>query len=305
MGDAAHAQTTRELDLQDSPASSSNKSNYIDDFVSDFGDYFVTSSRTGAYGTRDLMLRIARDVKNLFIFITIIYLIIGVYMMVSSDGKEEDLKKWRTQIIWSSIAIVIMQSAYSIVSVLFDLDVGRSGGYSAVAVLRELVNPFTRLLQTLASFAFLAMAFYAFFTYSIAQDDHEKRKKGNYQIYYSILGFIVVKASEVLVLSVYGRPDDDCTRGTFFTSSRCLLEDPNIGDALRIATTIINFFNSFIAIVIVLLLIYAGWLVLTSGGEDDKLKKAKNILVYIAAGMLLLVASYAIFNFFLLRDTGM
>jgi cytochrome bd-type quinol oxidase subunit 2 len=300
----ASAQTTRELDLQDSPATSTNKTNYVDDLVSGFGDYFVTSSRTGAYGGRDLMLRIGRDVKNLFIFITIIYLIIGVYMMLTSSGDEEALKKWRNQIIWSSIAIVVMQSAYSVVSVLFDLDVGRSGGYSAVTILRELVNPFTRLLQTLASFAFLAMAFYAFFEVSIAQDDHEKRKKGHYQIYYSILGFIVVKASEALVLSVYGRPEDDCTRGTFFTSSRCLLEDPNVGDTLRIATTIINFFNSFIAIAVVLLLIYAGFLVLTSQGEEEKLKTAKNILLYIAIGLLLLVASYAIFNFFLLRDNG-
>ena len=49
------------------------------------------------------------------------------------------------------------------------------------------------------------------------------------------------------------------------------------------------------------MILYAGWLVFISGGEEEKLKKAKKIVLYVALGIILLVASQAIFRFFFLR----
>ena len=40
---------------------------------------------------------------------------------------------------------------------------------------------------------------------------------------------------------------------------------------------------------------------LISGGEEEKLKKAKNIILYIVIGFVILVASHAIFRFFILK----
>lgn len=47
--------------------------------------------------------------------------------------------------------------------------------------------------------------------------------------------------------------------------------------------------------------IYAGWLLFISAGDEEKVKKAKNIIIYIAIGLVLLVASHAIFRFFILE----
>ncbi len=296
--------TTRDLDLEDAPPRSSAKDSYIDEFESRFNHYFFDIRRSGAYGSRDFLLQLARDMKNLAVLIAVIYLFVGVFMILFSNGTEDDLKKWRANIIWTTVAIVIMQSAYSIAFSLYGRDIGRAGGYSAYQILVEIVNPFTSLLQTLASFLFLGFAFYSFFRITFTSQDNEEAKKGRVEIFYAILGFIIVKVSEVLVVSIYGRPDEDCSDNTFFRTSRCMLEDPDLSGTIRIAVTIINFFNSFISIAIVLLIVYAGFLVLTSAGNEDRLQKAKNILLYIAIGVLLLVASYAVFNFFLLRDTG-
>lgn len=49
------------------------------------------------------------------------------------------------------------------------------------------------------------------------------------------------------------------------------------------------------------MVIYAGWLVLISGGDEEKLKKAKNIVIYILIGLVILVASHAIFRFFIMQ----
>ncbi len=49
------------------------------------------------------------------------------------------------------------------------------------------------------------------------------------------------------------------------------------------------------------MVIYAGWLIFISGGDEEKLKKAKRTIIYLAIGLILLVASQAIFRFFFLK----
>lgn len=62
-----------------------------------------------------------------------------------------------------------------------------------------------------------------------------------------------------------------------------------------------NYLNGFLALLSVILIIYAGWLVLISAGDEEKLKKAKGTIIYIALGLILLVGSHAIFRFFILK----
>ncbi|MFZ2255694.1 MAG: hypothetical protein WAW59_02930 [Patescibacteria group bacterium] len=54
-------------------------------------------------------------------------------------------------------------------------------------------------------------------------------------------------------------------------------------------------------LVCVILVIYAGWLVLISGGDEEKLKKAKSTILYVFIGFIVLIASHTIFRFFILQ----
>ncbi len=46
-----------------------------------------------------------------------------------------------------------------------------------------------------------------------------------------------------------------------------------------------------------LLLMYAGFLYLTAAGDEEKVKKAKNLIVSAVIGMILILSSYAIASF--------
>ena len=70
---------------------------------------------------------------------------------------------------------------------------------------------------------------------------------------------------------------------------------------VEIVGKIINYFNGFLFLICVLLIIYAGWLVLISAGDEEKMKKAKNTIIYVFVGFVVLVASHALFRFFILR----
>lgn len=106
------------------------------------------------------MMRIARDLKNAIMLIAIAYLILSVFRILVSGGSEEDIKKWKTSIIWTTLGIVVMQSSYSVVKLLFDKNVNAN---TALDFSKDVLMPFVHLLQVLASFAFLAMAFFAFY----------------------------------------------------------------------------------------------------------------------------------------------
>lgn len=248
---------------------------------------------TGEKGAKYLMITIARDLKNVVTLLAVIYLFIMVIKIIFSDGSEEDLKKWRLGIVYASIGIIMMQISYVVISTLFDRQVT---GVTAFDFLEKVIYPFVRMLELLASFAFLAMAFYAFYLIITAGGADDKIKKGKQTIIFAIIGFILIKVPRVLVSSIYG--DAQCSGGLF---GICQVSAPNLGATVQIMTKLVNYFNGFIGLITVILIIYAGFLVLTGGGDDEKLKKAKSIIKYALIGIFLLVASYALFNFFVLK----
>ena len=68
---------------------------YIESFKSSFGGYFFGGDVTGEKGAKFLMITIARDLKNLFIFIAVVFLFVLVLKVLFSSGSDEDAKKWR------------------------------------------------------------------------------------------------------------------------------------------------------------------------------------------------------------------
>jgi len=136
------------------------------------------------------MITIARDLKNLFISIAVVYLFIMVIRMLFSDGSDEDVKKWKTGILYTSLGIIVMQIAYVFISTLFDKQIT---GNTAQSFLESIVYPFVNMLQLLASFAFLAMAFYAFFKIITAGGEEDQVKKGKQTIIAALIGFLLIK----------------------------------------------------------------------------------------------------------------
>ncbi|MBU1783548.1 hypothetical protein KKA77_03115 [Patescibacteria group bacterium] len=79
-------------------------------------------------------------------------------------------------------------------------------------------------------------------------------------------------------------------------------EDPRI-----IVANIIRMIFGFLGIIAVCLILYAGWLYMTAGGEEDKVEKAKKILIGAVIGIIICLSSFAIASFILnklLEATG-
>lgn len=121
-------------------------------------------------------------------------------------------------------------------------------------------------------------------------------------VIYGLIGFLLIRIPKMLVQTIYGNAT--CTDGTTWTMQGSCgdLERPeNLSSVLEIFGTFLQYFNSFLMFICVLLVIYAGWLVLISAGDEEKLKKAKNIVLYILIGFVILLTSHAIFRFFIMQ----
>ena len=192
-----------------------------------------------------------------------------------------------------------MQITYGFITILFDENISESLAYSFID---NLINPLLALVETAASFFFLAIAIFAFYRIIGADGDEEKIKTWKKSIIYAIVWFVVIKFSKAIVEATYWKLNPDCENPLFLSSEWCLKE-AQIEWVSDIIVTIINWVNSFAWLIILIMIIYAGSLVLLSWWDEERIKKAKSILIYIVIWMFLIVANYLILTFFLIPET--
>lgn len=271
-------------------------------FVGPIVNFFYSPVASGDATIPNIFLGITGAIKNLFITVAAIFLIIGVLKLLFSGGDEESQKKWKNNIIWVSVGVFVMQISYSLWSTLylksgsnsFDID-GRLAWTFWINIFEPIVN----IMLLLASFGFIAMAIYSFYTIITGGWDEEKLKKWKNIIIYAVIGFILIRIPKLLITALYGEPSAACKNNVWIGT--CEIGAKNLSGGINIFGKILAYVNGFLALFAVVMIIYAGWLIFISWGDEEKLKKAKKTLLFIALGIILLVWSQAIFRFFFLQ----
>lgn len=70
-----------------------------------------------------------------------------------------------------------------------------------------------------------------------------------------------------------------------------------IDDPKLFIIRILRYALGFLGIVALIMIIYGGFLMLTSGGNADMVKRAKSTLIWAAAGMAVILGSWSIISF--------
>lgn len=91
-----------------------------------------------------------------------------------------------------------------------------------------------------------------------------------------------------------------------FAQSSAFFDNPQGGTAPNVAaqgtlgqniTTILNYFLGLLGLVAVGFLIYSGILMVTAGGNDEAITKAKKLIIYAVIGIVIILLSYTIVTF--------
>lgn len=242
------------------------------------------------------LVEIAKNIKNIFFVVASLYFTILVIKLIISWESDEQVTKFKKWIIWISIWIMITQISYSFVDSLYSKWVSDVLAYDFS---KSIIEPLIKLLETSASFVFLAVAIIAFFKMITANWAEEKIKSSKMSILYSIIWFIVIKFSWLIVESIYWKYN--CSSNIFNTECKRIT---NLDWFVGIIATIINWANWFLWILIVILIIYAWLQVVFNVWDEDRLKKAKNTVLYIIVWLFLLVVNYLILTFFIIPESA-
>ncbi len=264
-------------------------------------DKFMDSSQWWVKWILNMLIKVARDMKNVFFLIAGLYLLVLILRLLFLEKTDEEVAKFKKWVLWTTLWIMVMQISFSFDSILFDKDVNENLAYNLID---KLVNPLISLVETAASFFFLAIAIYAFYRIITADWEDDKITTWKKSIIYAVVWFVVIKFSKAMVEATYGKLNSDCEADFWFNfvNESCLI-DADIWWVANIVVTIINWLNGFIAVIVLVLIIYAWFILLTSAWDEEKLKKTKSIILYIAIWMALLVTNYLIFTFFLIPES--
>ncbi|EKD65997.1 MAG: hypothetical protein ACD_49C00068G0002 [uncultured bacterium (gcode 4)] len=278
------------LDIKTDPKKWSNRWSYLDTYKQD--DHF-SWDYTWEKWISKFIFNLARDMKNLFIAIAIVYLLILTFRLFFWWWGDDDLKKWRQWILWTSIWIMLMQVSYVAIVSMYDKSIWEA---TAASFSNTVIWPLIHLLELFASFVFISMAIFAFYRMITWWWNEEWYKKWIQTITAAIIWFLLIKISTKLVFSIYWKVD--CEQDWSWTLCNWdELWNPNLSETVEIARTIIKFATWFIGILVIILIIYAGFLILTSSWNEDRMKKAKWIFKYIIIWIFMIVMSVILFEF--------
>ena len=265
-----------------------------------FWDGFIQVSSGWEAGLYYTLVRIARDLKNFFFIAATIYFLIIVIKVLLSEHTSEEVEKFKKWIIWITVGIIVMQIAYALVVTTYNQNVG---WWLAINIIENIINPLIRLLELLTSVFFIAMMFFAFYRMVTANGEEDKVKTAKMTIIYAVVGLIIVRLAKVLVEAVYGSAR--CTQvigGIITAPGEWCGSIAKISSAASIVVNVINWLNSFVWIVVVIMILYAGFNLFTSAGDEEKIKKAKRTILYVAVGIAVLVMNYIILTFFIIPE---
>ncbi len=248
-----------------------------------------------------LFYNLSKTLKNIFYAIASVYLIILVLMLFFSSNTEEEVSKFKKWIIWVSVWIMLMQIATTFVYVTFDKSIDNT---LATQLSDVVIYPFIELIRFMAAFLFIMIAIFSFFTLVTANWDEERIKKWKLSIVQAIIWFFMLKITEILVTNTYGRvkcstnANQEIWTKTWQENvlNTCLNMPSFDSNGLLIIKTI-NWINGFVAILTILFIIWAWFIILFSNWDEEKMKKAKWIIVYVILWLVVLVISYLILNF--------
>ncbi len=285
----------------DNPDNWTNRNTDLDSFWNSESEFFKLWSHKWEQWLFYTLVEIAQSLKNLFFWLaTIFYIVIAIKLLVA-DNTEEEVGKFKKGIVWITIWLMIMQIAYAFTLTLYARNIWESLAFDLID---NIINPFIWLLEVLASMFFIAIAIFSFFRMITANWKEEEITKAKMSILYAIMWFILIKIAKIIVEWVYWKLECSSASVAWFNIeiTSCIWEaqlDTLAGTFMQI----INWANWFIWIITLLLIIYAWFNILFSAWDEEKIKKAKNTILYIAIWIFLLVINYLLLTFFIIPES--
>ncbi len=252
-------------------------------------DAAAESVGTGEFAVKDIVLHYMAIFKGMVAILSILFIVILGYRMITAGGNEETIKKSRSGVIWTLVGLVIMQVAGSFVSTLY----GSEGNYKVLDdykgdvpqdLRQNVIEPILKYFLTFVAAIAVIMVVLSGLRMIFAAGDDGKIKKQQQVLLGSLTGLVIILIARPLIAAFYGYEE--------------VKPDPK--SVIGIIMQITNYVLGFVAILAILMLIYAGFLMVLHFGNDALVQKARKIITWVLIGLALIISAYTIVTLFIM-----
>ena len=230
----------------------------------------------------ELIVTIAKYLKNLFYTISWIFFLI-VVIKFFADKWEEGFTGFKKWVFYISLWIVVMQFAFFFANVVFWKITGTPQD-TFTAINEGLFLPLIQMMAVFAAIVFIIVAIMAFIRVIVSAWEPEKAKQWYYSIIFAILWVLLVLFAKRLVEAFFKGVSGGLNPDTWYLS--------------WLVFKIIVRINSFIWLAVVILIIYSWAQILLSWWDQEKLSSWLKTVVYAFIWMFIIAASFLILTFF-------
>lgn len=230
------------------------------------------------------------SILNYVALIAVIAIIVaGLYLLLSGGSQKDKAKEI---VIYTIVGLALILLAKVIVLTVYDIigaqpsgsGVGGIGGGTlqggdAIQAIVTILNSVLDYVALIAVIAIIIAGLYLIFTGG-SQKDRAKEI-----VIYTIVGLVLILIAKVIVLTVYNFLGADNPNFAGATGIRGVQGTDIRATIISIVDNVLN----FLGLIAVVAIIIAGLYLIFSFGNDEGKDKAKNIVIYTVAGLILIL----------------
>ncbi len=243
-------------------------------------------------------------VKLLTVIVGILYLTILGYTLVVSGDNEEQVSKAKKGIIYTLIAFLMISMSEDF-SEIFRMGDGKQ--LLTKDSVSSRIRVFDAQVELFLKFIYYIVGGYAsimvvrsgikLVTSGGNEETVSKHKKG---VMYSIAGLLLLYVGDSFIKRVFYVTDMFDYEGSSGSSTSAITIDVDEG-VVQLAS-ITNFLVKFIGPISVFVLMIGSIMYATAGGDEEKMNKAKRLVIATVVGMLIIYGAFAIVSTFIAAD---
>ncbi len=221
--------------------------------------------------------------KYIFAFVALLIWVVYLLIMVNSGGKEELISEQKSNLMWGAAGFLLISLAVEIGEV-----------FSPTRANNEIIDQpgadliFTKItafLQLALTPIAIATVFYAGFKFITASGEEEQITSAKKIFLYGFAGLLVAMLADPLVRTVLYPADQ--TPG-----------QEEIGNFATQMVGVLKFVLTFLGVIAMATFLVAGGYFITSFGDEDRHRKAKEIIGGSLLGIVIILSAFAIVSAF-------
>ncbi|HIQ56612.1 TPA: hypothetical protein EYG96_01060 [Candidatus Gracilibacteria bacterium] len=225
--------------------------------------------------------------KFLFIGVGLIFMGMYAYKIVLGTGEDDQLDMQKENILYAAIGFALVALAEPMTQIFDPIDAKDVTQLIQEEALESVIMIIVNSVEVLLGTILVILIFYAGMQMVTADGDDETMKKAKDTFKFSFIGILIIMIAKPLITKVFYPEKGAIDPGT-----------SQVQEFLKEAFGVLEYLLQFLGILVFVAFVYASVLYLISGTDEEKRTQAKDILIWAAIGMVIVLFSYSIVMFF-------